>query len=106
MPAKDEITVEDFEAGTVRDVELHDGSMIKLKKLESDYDPTDRWHALRVLEDAERENYMTTGLIYVDTHAKSMFDLYDLPAQPLNRMKEYQLRPPQDSMDKINAMMF
>ena len=99
MPAKDEITIEDFEEGTVRDVEMHDGSIIKLKKLEADYDPTDRWHALRVLEDADQQNYMVTGLIYVDTKAATMFDLYDLPAQPLNRMTELQLRPTRESLD-------
>jgi 2-oxoglutarate/2-oxoacid ferredoxin oxidoreductase subunit beta len=106
VPARDEITVEDFEQGTTRDVELFDGSLIKLKKLEADYDPTDRWHALNVLEKSERENYMVTGLIYVNTEAPSMFDLYDLPDQPLNRMKEHQLRPSRESIDKINAMMF
>jgi 2-oxoglutarate/2-oxoacid ferredoxin oxidoreductase subunit beta len=106
VPARDEITVDDFDEGTFREVEMHDGSMIMLKKLESDYDPKDRWHALRVLEDAERNNFMVTGLIYVDTEAPSMFDLYDLPEQALNRMKEHQLRPPRESIDEINAMMF
>jgi 2-oxoglutarate/2-oxoacid ferredoxin oxidoreductase subunit beta len=106
VPARDEITVEDFEEGTTRDVELFDGSLIKLKKLEADYDPTDRWNALNVLEKSERENYMVTGLIYVNTEAPSMFDLYDLPDQALNRMKEHQIRPSRESIDKINAMMF
>jgi 2-oxoglutarate/2-oxoacid ferredoxin oxidoreductase subunit beta len=106
VPPKDEITVEDFEEGTIREVEMHDGSMIKLKKLEADYDPTDRWHALRVLEDAERDNFMVTGLIFVDTDSPSIFDLYDLPEQALNRMTEDQLRPSRESIDKINAMMF
>lgn len=106
VPARDEITVEDFEEGTFRDVALHDGSVIKLKKLEADYDPTDRWQSLRVLENSERENYMVTGLIYVDAETPSMFDLYDLPVQALNRMKEHQLRPSRDTIDEINAMMF
>ncbi len=106
VPARDEITVEDFEHGTVREVEMHDGSLIKLKKLEADYDPTSRWHALQVLEDAETNNYMVTGLIFVDTNAPSMFDLYELPDQPLNRMKEHQIRPLPETIDQINALMF
>jgi len=105
VPARDEITVEDFEEGTTRDVELHDGSIIKLKKLDSDYDPTDRWNAIRVLEEAERENYLVTGLIYVNPNAPSMFDLYDIPEQPLNRMTEAQLRPDRESLAKLNEMM-
>jgi 2-oxoglutarate ferredoxin oxidoreductase subunit beta len=106
VPPRDEITVDDFEEGTTREVEMHDGSLIKLKKLESDYDPTDRWHALRVLEDAERDNYMVTGLIFVDTESPSIFSIYDLPKQALNRMTEAQLRPSRESLDKINAEMF
>lgn len=106
VPPKDEITVEDFEEGTIREVEMHDGSLIKLKKLEADYDPTDRWHALRVLEDAERENFMVTGLIYVDTDSPSIFDLFDLPDVAMNRMTEEKLRPSRESIDTINAMMF
>jgi 2-oxoglutarate/2-oxoacid ferredoxin oxidoreductase subunit beta len=106
VPPRDEITVEDYEPGTFMDVEMHDGSMIKLKKLEADFDPTDRWQSLRALEDAERENYMVTGLIYVDPVMPSMFELYELPEQPMNRMKEHQLRPSRDTIDEINAMMF
>lgn len=106
VPARDEITVEDFEQGTVREVEMHDGALIKLKKLEADYDPTSRWHALQVLEDAETNNYMVTGLIFVDTNAPSMFDLYELPDQPLNRMREHQIRPRPETIDQINALMF
>jgi 2-oxoglutarate ferredoxin oxidoreductase subunit beta len=106
VPARDEITVEDFEQGTTREVELHDGSVIRLKKLEEDYDPSDRWQALRVLESAECDNCMVTGLIYLDTKSPSMFDLYELPEQPLNRMKEHQIRPARKTIDEINAMMF
>jgi len=106
VPVKDEITIEDFEEGTIRSVELHDGSIIRLKKLESDYDPTDRWQALRVLEEADRGNYMITGLIYVDPQAPTMYEIYDMPDEPLNRMKPNQLRPPRESLDKINKLMF
>jgi 2-oxoglutarate ferredoxin oxidoreductase subunit beta len=106
VPARDEITIEDFEEGTVRDVELHDGSRIQLKKLDADYDPTDRWNALRVLEDADRNNQLVTGLLYVDPTADSMTDIYNLPDEALNRLEERRLRPAPESMDKINAMMF
>ncbi len=106
VPPRDEITIEDFEEGTVREVELHDGSMIMLKKLEADYDPTDRWQALRVLEDAERENYMVTGLIYVEPDAPSIFDLYDLPEKALNRLTEKELRPAPETIDEVNSLMF
>jgi len=104
VPARDEIMIEDFEAGTVREVELHDGSNVVLKKLEKDYDPTSRWQAFRVLEEAYREDWLITGLIYVDPQVPSIFENYDLPDEPLNRMTEKQLRPSRQSLDEINAM--
>jgi len=106
IPPRDEIMVEDFEEGTVREVEMHDGSMVMLKKLERDYDPRDRWQALRVLEDGQRNNWLVTGLLYVDPDVPSLFDIYDLPDQPLNRMTEKDLRPPKEAISKVNALMF
>ncbi len=106
VPAKDEITIEDFEPGSTKEVELHDGSMVILKKLEKDYDPTNRVEALRVLEEAEHNNTMLTGLLYVEPCAKTMFDRYNLPDEPLNRMPPEKLRPAPESMEKINRMLF
>lgn len=106
IPPRDEITIEDFEEGTVREVEMHDGSMIVLKKLEHDYDPTDRTQAFRILEEAQRNNWLITGLIYVEPDAPSMVDVSNLPDTALNRMTEAQLRPPRESMEMVNSMMF
>jgi Pyruvate:ferredoxin oxidoreductase and related 2-oxoacid:ferredoxin oxidoreductases, beta subunit len=105
VPARDEITVEDFEEGTVREVELHDGSVVVFKKLETDYDPTDRWQALRMLEEAERNNWLVTGLFYLDTKEPSLFDVFGMPDYPLNRLTESRLRPSRESLDNINARM-
>jgi len=106
VPARDEITVEDFEEGTTRDVTLHDGSQVILKKLEKDYDPTNRWQALHMLEDAQENNWLVTGLIFVDPEAPTMFDWYNMPDMPLNRMTEKQLRPAPETLKKINSLMF
>ena len=44
VPFFEDITI-DYEEGTTRDVTLHDGSRLFLKKLDRDYDPTDKLHA-------------------------------------------------------------
>lgn len=105
-PARDQLTIEDFEPGTVRDVELYDGSTITLRKLEKDYNPNDRIEAMRVLEQAQDNRELVTGLIYVKPNAPSMFDLYNLPETPLNRLTEKELRPKRESIDQINDLMF
>jgi 2-oxoglutarate ferredoxin oxidoreductase subunit beta len=76
-----------------------------LKKLEGDYDPTDRWQALHILEEAQRNNWLVTGLLYVDPDQPAMFDYYNLSEKPLNRLTEKSLRPNRDTLEKINASM-
>ena len=99
---REEITIEDFEEGTTMEVFLHDGSQIILKKLDKDYDPTDRWQAFRILEASQKNNWLVTGLIYVNPDQPSMFDAYDLPDTPLNRLGEDRLRPSREILNHIN----
>jgi 2-oxoglutarate ferredoxin oxidoreductase subunit beta len=105
VPPAEEIMV-DYEDGQIKEVTMHDGSMILLKKLERDYDPTDRVEAMRVLEESNRECCLITGLIYIDESQPTLFDRYDLPEEPLNRLTEERLRPTRESMEKVNALMF
>jgi 2-oxoglutarate ferredoxin oxidoreductase subunit beta len=105
VPPREDILV-DYEEGELIDVSMHDGSTIVLKKLEHDYDPEDRGRAIALLEEANRKNWLITGLIYIDTQQPSLFDVYNLPDSPLNRLEEDQMRPPRESIDQINSMMF
>src|SRR6184192_425055 len=51
VPSYDQIEI-DYEPGEVREVTMHDGSRILLKKLEEDYDPSDAVQALQRLHKA------------------------------------------------------
>lgn len=107
VPALDEIELPgDFEEGAVREVTMHDGSAIILKKLEKDYDPTDRGRALQMLEEAERNNILVTGLVYIDTTRPTLLDTLNLVDTPLNRLTDADLRPARETIDRINAAMF
>ncbi len=59
-----------------------------------------------MLEDANRKNELITGLIYINPKQKSLFDLYDLPDTPLNRLPAEKLRPSPESLEEINQLMF
>ena len=102
IPPRDEITVEDFERGTVREVTMHDGSVIVFKKLEREYDPTNRTEAIRMLEEAIRRNWLITGLLYVDPNTPNIYKLYSLGNEPMNRMPADKLRPSRGSLKMIN----
>lgn len=106
VPRREEIVLENFSEGQIREVRLHDGSVIVLKKLSKDYDPTNRSQALCMLADEFKSGRLVTGLIYIDPDRPSMFDAYNLPETPLNRLSEDRLRPPRQSIEKVNALMF
>ncbi|MBC8332791.1 MAG: 2-oxoacid:ferredoxin oxidoreductase subunit beta [Anaerolineae bacterium] len=105
VPVAEEIMV-DYEDGEAKEVTMHDGSRIMLRKVDNDYDPTDRSSILCMLEDANRRQELLTGLIYIDTNQESLFDLYNLPDEPLNRLTPDRIRPSRESLDEINALMF
>jgi 2-oxoglutarate ferredoxin oxidoreductase subunit beta len=106
VPVREEIRIDDHAEGETREVELHDGSVIVLKKLEREYDPTDRMAAIQILEQAAVDKILVTGLIYLERGRKSLTEIYDLTDTPLNRLTEKELRPSRESLAEINAMMF
>jgi 2-oxoglutarate ferredoxin oxidoreductase subunit beta len=107
VPPRNEIMLEhEMEHGEVREVAMHDGSMILLKKVEKDFDPTNRFEALRVMEEAERNNWLVTGLLYIDEGKSTLTSTYNLVDAPLNRLAEADLRPDRSMIDKVNALMF
>jgi 2-oxoglutarate ferredoxin oxidoreductase subunit beta len=104
-PALDEITVEDFDEGMTREVTLHDGGRVVLKKLEKDYDPTDRVVAFRKLEEARSNNWLVTGLVFIDPDEPNLHDFFNLVDTPLNRLTEKQMRPSKSTIDLANSLM-
>jgi 2-oxoglutarate ferredoxin oxidoreductase subunit beta len=108
VPIQEEILLTDaFEEGTIQKVTMHDGSKIVLKKLDREYDPTDRINAIKTVQEANQEDILLTGLIFVDTSSQSLLDIYDLPKdRALNRIGQDELRPPREALKKINATMF
>jgi 2-oxoglutarate ferredoxin oxidoreductase subunit beta len=105
VPPAEEIMV-DYDPGEAKEVTMHDGSIVILKKLERDYDPTDRTEAMRVLEEANREQFLITGLIYIEQDHPALLDLYGLVDEPLNRLSDSRIRPSRDSIKNLNNMMF
>src|SRR6266576_3175531 len=68
VPVFEEISA-DYDPGTTIEVEMHDGSRLLLRKLEEDYDPTDKIQAITRLNQAKEKDEMLTGVLYVNTQA-------------------------------------
>jgi len=105
VPKRKAIILDEFKEGETKEVALHDGSLVILKKLEQDYDPTDKWQAMKILEEAEQNRWLVTGLIYVNPDQPSLYNFMDLIDEPMNRVPAEELRPTQESLDEINLNM-
>lgn len=100
---QEEIMIDDYEPGEMKVVEMHDGSHIQLRKLDQDYDPTDKMGALHRLLWAQEKQEFITGLIYYDGHRENLAEASHLPAAGLASVPAEKLRPSAASLQEIMA---
>jgi 2-oxoglutarate ferredoxin oxidoreductase subunit beta len=98
----DDIEV-DYDSGQVYDVEMHDGSSLRLRKLKEDYDPTDKANAVRTLMESQDNQEVLTGVLYIDTQKPSFMDLLNVVDEPLGTLPESQTRPPKSALEQLMA---
>ena len=100
VPYFEDIAVE-YEPGTTKEVKMHDGSRLYLKKLEQDYDPTDRGTALRVLRETAEKGEYATGILYVEPAKYDFTTLLNLVDEPLATLPLERVRPSKEVLDSI-----
>jgi 2-oxoglutarate ferredoxin oxidoreductase subunit beta len=100
VPAFEEISLEMAE-GETREIELHDGSRIRLRKLARDYDPTDKLNAVRAIHEAAQNEEVLTGVLYVDPGKRNFVEMLNLTDEPLGTLPESVTRPPKEALDQI-----
>jgi 2-oxoglutarate ferredoxin oxidoreductase subunit beta len=59
-----------------------------------------------MLEQAERDNLLVTGLIYIDTSRPTLLESFNLVETPLNRLADADLRPARETIEQLNATLF
>ena len=99
---RQEITV-DYAPGEVIDVEQHDGTILRLKKLHADYDPTDRVAAMAYMQGHAAKGELVTGLLYLEAEAGDLHAAQNTSARPLNSLGTAELCPGVAALDKLNA---
>jgi len=97
---REEITA-DYAEGELIEVDMHDGSTIRLKKVDQDHDPRNRSSAINTLEKAQRENLFMTGLIYYEEPRPTFDETLHLVDTPLSHLQDAQLRPSQDALASL-----
>lgn len=93
----------DYDPGTTTLVKMHDGSSLRLRKLEHDYDATNKRAALDVMGASHENGEVLTGVLYLNTKTPSFTDLLNVVDQPLGQLPESMVRPPKRVLDEIMA---
>ena len=101
IPYFDPVEKVEYKEGETREVELHDGSCIRLKKVDRDYDPMHKSSAVKLLRETRDSGEFLTGLIYINPVAPDLFDLLNLPDRPLTSYSLEKLRPSREDLDAV-----
>jgi len=100
IPSFESIDVE-YDPGAVLEVSMHDGSRLRLRKLEEDYDPTDKIRAVTRLNEAKEHGEMLTGVLYVNTKAQTFLDMLNLTEEPLATLPSSVVRPGREVLEQV-----
>jgi len=90
VPITAEITTS-YNEGAARDVKMHDGSVVRFRKVPEEYDSSDRDAVYAYLRERQAEGELPTGLLFLEPGAEEMHDvlgtvdgrLFDYPFEEL-----------------------
>jgi 2-oxoglutarate/2-oxoacid ferredoxin oxidoreductase subunit beta len=104
VPSFEDISIE-YDPGTTYDVEMHDGSHLRLRKLHEDYDPSNRVSAVKALMESHEKGEVLTGVFYIDPKKQNFIDLLNVVDEPLGQLAENRVRPGKPVLDEIMARL-
>ena len=104
VPEREEITAT-AEEGKTTTVRMHDGSLIRLHKLDDSYEPRDSESALTILRKRYTKGQVVTGLLHIDDEDVDLHALLDTTSQPLNAVPMSELCPGNAELAKINKSL-
>jgi 2-oxoglutarate/2-oxoacid ferredoxin oxidoreductase subunit beta len=99
VPHFEDIAV-DYDPGSTLEVTMHDGSRLRLRKLEENYNPTNRIDAIHRLLEAHEKQEVLTGVFYVNPKAPSFVEMLNMTDQPLATLPESVTRPGREVLEQ------
>ena len=95
----------DYAAGGVETVTLHDGSVMRLRKLHADYDPHDRIAAMNYLQERQAAGEVVTGVLYADPDPDELHTHLNTVDAPFNQLGYDELCPGSKALEQFNASL-
>ncbi|MGH9782545.1 MAG: 2-oxoacid:ferredoxin oxidoreductase subunit beta [Terriglobia bacterium] len=90
-----------YDPGETQDVQMHDGSHLRLRKLDRTYDATDSQKALAAIEESRRKNEVLTGILYINPAGKTFPDLLQMVDEPLALLPQERVRPGRTALEEV-----
>jgi 2-oxoglutarate ferredoxin oxidoreductase subunit beta len=100
VPLRTEISAA-YAPGATVDVVMHDGSTVRLRKVDEAYDPTDRDRAYAYVRAAQTRGEVATGLLYLATGSPDMHTLENTVETPLAWLPYEELCPGKDALTEL-----
>ncbi len=98
IPHFEPLPAVDYAAGQAVDVELHDGSRLRLRKVDRDYDPRVNSQAFKMLRETREAGEFLTGLIFINPTVDDFIERLDLVETPLAALPVERIKPGRDAM--------
>lgn len=102
VPEEQEILV-DYPEGSSTKVTLHDGSVLDLRKLNHEWNPTIRNASVNQMQKAKEEGKVLTGLLYMDPNSVDLHEVLETVDLPLNSLTQESLCPGSPQLQAINS---
>jgi 2-oxoglutarate ferredoxin oxidoreductase subunit beta len=94
-----------YPPGSLRRIVQHDGSILHLRKLDHEYDPTDRIGAMNYQQERHALGEIVTGLIYVNEDAEDLHRHLNTVEKPLNQLGDAYLCPGSKVLEALNETL-
>ena len=91
--------------GRTTTVRMHDGSYVRLHKLDDSYDPRNSEGALTTLRERYARGQVATGLLYIDEDDADLHGLLGTAKTPLNGLSVNELCPGSKALADINKSL-
>jgi 2-oxoglutarate ferredoxin oxidoreductase subunit beta len=101
VPFAKEITA-DYAEGSKQEIRMHDGSFLKLNKLNPQWDAKDKASAVQALHQSNAAGEILTGLIYLNENSTELHEILNTSLTPLNQLTEKELCPGISKLQEIN----
>ena len=82
---------------------MHDGSVVRFRKVAEDYDPTDRDAAYNYIRERQKEREVLTGLLYMSPDSRDMAEQNEIVPGSLTDVPYEDLCPGRAELDKLQA---